>query len=141
MNMRTGSRLLLVPVALLVCCTSSKRMDTDIASLSHELMVPLPSDARVLGVERQSGLDDMVRAKVEMSRAAFDRILAQLPMARASFSRGKGRLGADHGFWNPGATPDIRYAQAPLAEGRVLHVGYADSSHDRVVLFIVNHGT
>lgn len=137
------SCLLMAPaiVAAPSCDAPNRNANEDIAALSRELMVELPKGTRVLGVERQHGLDDMTRAKIELGRNEFEPLLLRLPMARDTFSKGKSRLGADSGFWNPGATPGIRYAQSPLPEGRALHVGYAANSPGTVVIFIVNHGT
>jgi hypothetical protein len=132
---------LLVGAFVLSCSSSNEHATRDIGLLSRDLMVELPKGAHVVGVEWQHGLDDMTRVKVVLSRHDFELLLPRLPMARDAFARGKGRLGSDSGFWNPGATPGIRSAQAVLPEGRALHVGYAASSSDTFVVFIVNHGT
>jgi hypothetical protein len=103
-------------------------------------MVPIPPEAVVLGVDRQEGMDDMVRAKIEVSRSDFAKLAAALPMSEESFSRGPGRLGSDSGFWNPRSTSGVRSAQVVLPNGRALHVGFADGKADTVLVFVMNHG-
>lgn len=122
-------------------CTTERSPTVDLDTLSRELQLSLPKGTRVLGVDRESGIDDMVRAKVEVSRDDLAQMLAPLPLTTDKFRAGAGRLGSDGGFWNPHATPGIRYAQMRLSGGRALHVGYADAGQDRVVLFLMNHGT
>lgn len=68
-------------------------------------------------------------------------MLSSVPLAADGFGAGAGRLGADAGFWDPHATPGLRYAQTRLADGRALHVGYAEKEHGQVVLFVMSHGT
>jgi hypothetical protein len=126
----------------LACGCTPKKEDpmNDIATLSRELMVHIPVGATVLGVDRERGHDDMVRAKFEIDRASFDTFVTSLPMASDMFSRGPGRLGSDAGYWNPKSTPGIRSAQVILPSGRGLHVGFADSGDGGVVVFVMNHG-
>jgi hypothetical protein len=122
-------------------CSAERSTTLDLGSLSRELQVSLPIRTRILGVDRESGIDDMVRAKLEVSHQEFDQILASLPLTTDTFRATAGRLGSDAGFWNPHATQGIRYAQTRLPGGRALHVGYADAGQGRVVLFLMNHGT
>lgn len=123
-------------------CEGERSTTLDLDSLSRELQVSLPKGTRVLGVDRErGGIDGMVCAKLEVSREDFDQMLSSLPFTTDKFRNGAGRLGADSGFWNPHATPGIRYAQTRTAEGRALHLGYAEAGQGRVVLFVKNHGT
>lgn len=108
-----------------------------IAALAKELGVVLPPHTTILGVERESGMDDRVRAKLLLSPTAVD----QLPVSADQLSRGAGRLGVDRGFWNPNTTPGIHSGQVPLSNGRFLNVGVADGQGDEKIVFLVNHGT
>jgi hypothetical protein len=138
-------RSLLVLIATMTVpapgCSAERSTTMDLVLLSRELQVSLPNGTRILGVDRESGIDDMVRAKLEVSREDFDELMASIPLMADKFIAGAGRLGSDGGFWNPRATPGIRYAQRRLPGGRALHVGYADAGQGRVVLFLINHGT
>lgn len=100
----------------------------------------LPADAKIVLIERESGIDDMLRVKVEMSRASFTEVAQHLPVPATRMTRGAGRLSADKGEWNPRATPGVKSGQIARAEGRYLNIGVAESN-DRVTLFVMEHGT
>jgi hypothetical protein len=119
---------------------SQEQSTNDLKFLSKELGVPIPADAKVLGVHRESGMDDLTCAKFLITRQAFVHVAAILPVRPEAFRPGVGRLGSDFDFWNPHATPGLRWAQAPLPDARSLTIGIADST-DGVILFLVNHGT
>jgi hypothetical protein len=119
---------------------STRNGADDLKALGQELGVSLPPDAKIVGVDRQAGMDDMIRAKVELSPGSFASIADQLPVKGEQLTRGPGRLGADHEFWNPHATPGVRSGQVQLPGARVLHIGLAEYP-DKVVLFVLNHGT
>jgi hypothetical protein len=132
----------LATVAVLVSgCARERSTSVDLDALSRELQVALPKNTRVLGVNREHGIDDMVRAKIEVSRDDFNQMLSSLSLTLDKFRSGVGRLGADAGFWDPHATPGVRYAHTRLSGGRALHVGYAETGQARVLLFVMNHGT
>ena len=119
---------------------STTRPGDQVSALSHELGVPIPADAKVIGVKRESGMDELVRVKLLVSLASRDKFLAELAIQQDSFRPGVGRLGSDDGFWNPHATPQIRSAAKALADGRYLLVGLADSREGATV-FLAKHGT
>jgi hypothetical protein len=116
-------------------------MTDDRALLEKELGFALPADARVLLVEQESGMDDMVRAKLQMSEAAFEQLEPSLPVRADAMTRGAGRLGTDKGEWNPHATPGLRSGQAPLPGSRYMNVGVARGDGGQVTVFIMSHGT
>jgi|GEM_PF-5825914 len=115
-------------------------MSTDKDAIEKVLGFVLPDDATVLLIERESGIDDMLRAKVEMSRVSFMSLAPRLPVPMTSMTRGPGRLSADKGDWNPRGTPGVKSGQVALAAGRYLNIGVAESS-ERVTLFVLEHGT
>lgn len=110
------------------------------SALSQELGVSIPSEAKVLGVKREMGMDELVRAKVLVPLSSRDKFLAGLPIPQDSFRPGVGRLGSDDDFWNPHATPRIRSATKALADGRYLLLGLADDPGG-VIVFVAKHGT
>jgi hypothetical protein len=144
-----------VCLVCLACSAERHASDSDITREQHEgrratstahhaveqvLRISLPADTEILLFERESGLDDMLRAKIEMSRTSYLTLAQRLPVPVASMTRGAGRLSADNGAWNPRSTPHLISGQVARAEGRYLNVGVAESS-ERVTLFIVEHGT
>ena len=120
---------------------TSAQDEVAVAVLSKELGMSLPASIRVLGVERQEGMDDIVRAKLEMPRAVFEANAKSLPLEPSKLRPGVGRLGTDRGFWNPGHYQDIRSGSAMREGARAFHLGIASRPDDTVVVFIVSHGT
>ena len=148
MNVRAAMWLLVSTLNVAACpATQEEKMDTkkdkamDLASLEKELGVPLPKDAKLLWVDHQSGMDDLVRAKLQISRAAFDQIAPRLPIQESQLRKGPGRLGTDTGAWNPHQVPGLKSGSVALEGARFLHLGLADDGAGGLTLFIVNHGT
>lgn len=139
----------LLMVALLTGCPAKREdnmktdhaQSTDLNSLSKELGIPLPQGTKVLWVDHQSGMDDMVRAKLQLTRAAFDEIVPRLPIGESSLRAGPGRLGTDIESWNPHGTPGLRSGSVALEGGRFLLLGIAEDGAGQVTMFVANHGT
>jgi hypothetical protein len=113
-----------------------------LADLGRELGVVFPPGTRLIGVERENGMDDLVSAKVEMKRADWPTFLASTPIHPASFRPGnRGLLGPDKGFWDPTHYPALRSAQAQVPDHRALNIAFDDSASDPGAVFVVNHGT
>lgn len=113
---------------------------SDRRAIEKVLGFALPADARLILVERSSGLDDMLRAKIELSASSFDALAQTLPMSLDAMTPGPGRLGSDKGLWNPRATPGIKAGQIARPGGRYLNIGVA-ADNGRVALFMMEHGT
>jgi hypothetical protein len=112
-------------------------------NLSRELKLAFPPGTRLVGVLRDSGMDDSIRVKVEMRSPDFPGFLSSTPIHAESLSPGAGgRLGPDHGFWDPHRARGLRSAQATLEgeEYRVLNIGVGEAGPDVVAVYIVNHG-
>jgi hypothetical protein len=112
-----------------------------VLALAAELGMPLPAATRVIMVERQSGIDGLVRAKLRMDEASFQQLAPRLPIKLEDLRPGPGRLGTDEGAWDPHATPGLRSAQAQLPGARYLNLGVAEDAQGEVTLFVVQHGT
>ena len=114
----------------------------DTVALGHELNVALPPSTRVIGVERENGMDDLVGAKLEIPEPEWSHFIASTPIQPDAFRGGsRGMLGEDHGFWDPAQAPGLRTAQAVLPGTRVLNIGVSAPVNGIVVVYIVNHGT
>jgi len=120
--------------------TPSKN-EVDLDALAKELGVALPPTTRVLGVDRQEGRDDMVRAKLEVPKTDFEEAGNRWPIDLEKLRPGVGRLGVDRGFWNPSQYQELRSASAIVEGARGLHVGVASSGEGPVIVFVINHGT
>ncbi|MDB4981375.1 MAG: hypothetical protein JWM82_2127 [Myxococcales bacterium] len=113
-----------------------------LAALGQEVGLTFPSSARLLGVHRERGIDDLVRFKVELGADDLPRFLASSPVPEEAFEPGEGGLlGPDEDFWDPGRANRLRTGQAMVKNNRALNIGIADGPTRRVVLYIVNHGT
>jgi hypothetical protein len=120
---------------------SNQQGDT-LESVGKEIALAFPAGAKLLGVHRERGADDLVAVKVEMSAADWPSFLARTPIDPTLFRPGeRGLLGPNDGFWDPHKAKNLRTAEAPLPNGRVLNIGYDDSRGGYFVVFVVNHGT
>lgn len=138
----------LLSLIALLCACNSKPAPTPVmtaaswAALGKELGVKFPASARLLGVERENGMDDMARAKVAIAAADLPAFLASTPLAPAAFAPGSGGLlFHDRDWWGPDSALHLRTAQARLASARVLNIGVDDGHPGVVYLYLVNHGT
>jgi hypothetical protein len=114
----------------------------NVVELGRELNVSLPPSARVIGVEREEGMDDRIGVKLEIPQDDWPRFIASTPIDADAFDPGaRGMLGQDHGFWDPHQAPGLRTAQAPLPGARYLNIGVSAPTNGFVVVYIVNHGT
>ena len=137
-----------VAVLVFFACKSKGRQDTSnqqrdtLESVGKEIALAFPAGAKLLGVHRERGADDLVAVKVEMSAADWPSFLARTPIDPTLFRPGeRGLLGPDDGFWDPHKAKNLRTAEAPLPNGRVLNIGYDDSRGSYFGVFVVNHGT
>jgi hypothetical protein len=143
---------LLLLLSVGVACGSSKEktMSKPVASdsvqqreaLAKQLGLDIPASARVLGVERQSEGDALLRAKLQMTSKDWSTLLKSSSVDPEAMSPGTGGLlGPDHGWWDPHAAKNLRTGQALIAPGTYLNLGFDDSNADPVTVFIVKHGT
>lgn len=115
---------------------------TTLPGLAREVGLKFPSSARLIGVGRESGIDDMVRFKVEIDPHDLAAFLATSPVAPEAFEPGAGGLlGPDQAFWDPSHAVRLRTGQAVLKNQRALNIGIDDGRPQVVVLYVVNHGT
>jgi len=116
--------------------------DETLVDLGREVGLKFPADARLLGVSRERGIDDLVRFKIEMGAADLPGLMASTPIKPDAFEPGeRGLLGPDQGFWDPNRARHLLTGQAVLKNNRALNIGIADGGPQRVILYIVNHGT
>lgn len=114
----------------------------NLVELGRELSVSLPASARVIGVEREEGMDDRIGAKLEIPQSDWPSFIASTPIEADAFDSGpRGMLGQDHGFWDPHQAPGLRTAQASLPGARYLNIGVSAPTNGIVIVYIVNHGT
>lgn len=110
--------------------------------LGRELGLAFPPSSRLLGAERDEGMDDLVRVKIVMPRAEWAMFVKTSPVQPEVMDPGtRGFLGPDHGWWDPNRAPGIRTGQAQLPGARYLNIGVDDDGGPVVTVYIVNHGT
>jgi hypothetical protein len=131
-----------------LCCSAkgkkamTAKEPTELETLGRDLGLSFPEGTTVVGIERQEGMDDMLRAKLQMSAEAARRFLEHAPVRSDAFRPGvRGLLGADKDWWDPHQAKRLRSGQANLDGARVLNIGVDEARPDAVVVYIVNHGT
>jgi hypothetical protein len=149
--MRRRSFLAVVVSAALGCkasnsgkeeMTASDEAPESLSQLSQALGLEFPPSARLIGVLRSNGMDDAVRVKLEIATQEFPDFLARTQMDVASFRPGtRGMLGQDKGFWDPHQSKSLRTGQVARPTARSLNLGIDDSRADRVVVYLMEHGT
>jgi hypothetical protein len=138
--------VILIALVLGACNAKGKQtMKTNgeetLHSVGKEIGLTFPASAKLIGVHRERGVDDLIAVKVEMPAAEWPKFLASTPIDPALFSPGeRGLLGPDQGFWTPHQASGLRTAEATTAQGRVLNLGYDDSHGQVVTVYVVNHG-
>ena len=111
-------------------------------ALAAEIKVTFPPGARLVGIGRERGIDDLVEAKVEMDAKGLAAFLARAPLKETDLEPGRRDvLGVDHDWWDPGRSKNLRAGQALIGNGQAFNLGVADGPPGRVVLYIVQHGT
>jgi len=109
--------------------------------LAREVGITFPASARLIGFNRENGMDDYLQFKVEIDASDFPKFQVASPIPEAAMEPGEGGLlGPDRGFWDPNRARKLRTGQKSLPDARALNIGV--SEHDgKVSLYIVNHGT
>ena len=141
-----AARLLVAPALFAGGCRDkgtvmNRAAETDsLGNLALELKLTFPASTRLVGVDREEGMDDRVRVKVEMSPSDVTAFLGQTPIEPSSFRPGaRGRLGSDSGFWDPSRASKLRTASV-ARDNRVLNIGLDETRPDVTAVFIVDHG-
>ncbi len=111
---------------------SRSRKTESIAELGKEVGVTFPAGARLLGVRRESGMDDYVAFKVEVNAQDVAKVLAQAQIEPDSLTSDNiAFFGLDQDFWDPNQARGFRAAQVSrLSTFRTLNVGIAEVRSD-----------
>jgi hypothetical protein len=128
-------------------CKSKDRQSTNesqhesLESVGKEVALTFPSNARLIGVHRERGVDDLIAVKVEMDAADWPGFLGRAPVDATLIRPGeRGLLGPDEEFWDPHQAKNLHTVEALLPNQRVLNLGYDDSRIGMMVVYVVNHG-
>jgi len=118
-----------------------KPAPASLSDLSREVGLVFPASARLIGFNRENGMDDYLQFKVEMDAGDFPKFQASSPIPEAAMEPGEGGLlGPDQGFWDPNRSKNLRTGQKSLPNARALNIGIAEHGA-KVSVYIVNHGT
>ena len=113
-----------------------------VSKLGSELGLSFPPSTRIVGIRRESGIDDAVQAKLEIGKDELASFLAKTPIDPSAMRPGTaGFLGSDVEFWDPHKAQGLKTGQAKTAKGRVLSVGVDQSRSDVVIVYIMEFGT
>jgi hypothetical protein len=109
--------------------------------LGREVGLVFPASARLIGFNRENGIDDYLQFKVEIDAGDLPKFQASSPIPEAAMEPGEGGLlGPDQGFWDPNRSKNLRTGQKSLPNARALNIGIAEHGA-KASLYIVNHGT
>ena len=147
-GLRRLNALLILSILVTGACPSKGRQtmkpkpEETLESVGKQVGLEFPAGAKLIGVHRERGADDLIAVKVEMPAAEWTGFLAKTPIDPSLFRPGeRGLLGPDHDFWDPHQAKGLRTAETSLDQGRVLNLGYDDSRGAVVAVYVVNHGT
>jgi hypothetical protein len=91
-----------------------------LADLGKEVGLTFPASARLIGVSRENGMDDLVRFKVELPRGDLPAFLRSTPIPADEFQAGGGGLlGPDDDYWDPSQVKNLRTGQVQLKGARM----------------------
>ncbi|MDB4972855.1 MAG: hypothetical protein JWN48_1196 [Myxococcaceae bacterium] len=110
-----------------------------LADLSAEVGLAFPAGTRLLGVHRESGIDDLLAVKVELSERHLDSLLHGSSLAQEQLQPSSGSVCTD--VWQEKRLTGLRTAQASLPDARVLDVGVRPEGNGVITVFIANFGT
>ena len=121
---------------------SRSRKTESVAALGKEVGVTFPPSTRLIGVHRESGMDDYVAIKLEMKAADVPTFLASSPIDPTTMTADAvAYFGLDRDFWDPNKAPGFRAAQAnPPGTFRTLNLGVSDPRNGVAAVYIVEHG-
>jgi hypothetical protein len=110
-------------------------------AVGREVGFSFPATAKLIGVHRERGADDLIAVKVELPATEWQGFLSHVPVDASLFRAGeRGLLGPDQGFWDPHKAQNLRTVETALPNGRVLNLGYDDGRASVVAVYVVNHG-
>lgn len=114
----------------------------DLRALAAEIKIVFPPSARLIGIARERGIDDLVEAKVELSGVELPLFFSVSPVKGEALEPDRlDLLGTDHSWWDPGRAKNLRAAQVLVGKGKVFNLGVAEGATGIVVLYLVQHGT
>jgi hypothetical protein len=112
----------------------------DISRLGTRLGISLPPGTRILGVTAESGIDDLLRAKLEMPIASLEKFLASTGIPHFEHVE-PDFLGPDEGFWDPHRAKGLRCGDVQLPGSRFLTIAVDESRPGIAVIYAMNNGT
>ena len=136
---------LAIPCENVACKSTAKQAprqttQQDLESIGKEVGLPFPPSAKLIGVHRERGADDLIAVKVELPAKDWPVFLSLAPVDASLFRAGeRGLLGPDQGFWDPHKAQNLRTVEASLPNGRVLNLGYDDGRASVVAVYVVKH--
>jgi hypothetical protein len=147
---RPTALLMLTVIGLAQACSGCRKSaaatghaaSESLADVARELKLVFLPSTRLVGVEREHGMDDCIRVKVEMSSEEVSPFLRSTPVGEQAFDPGPApTFGDDHGFWDPHRSTQLRSASVLTSEHRGFHIGVAEARAFVVAVYIVDHGT
>ena len=139
-------RLLLALLALSACEPHRKGPPpppsaSEWAALGRELGVKFPASSRLLKLERQNGMDDMVRLQVALPTSALPAFIVDSAIPTDKLRESVGCFMPADEFWDPSRAVHMRSFEAQLPSARYACLGIDDGQPGTAYIYIMNHGT
>lgn len=145
--MRRDSALLLLLLCSIACEQRTKNPPpppsaSEWAALGRELGLKFPPSSRLLKLERQNGMDDMVRLQVALPTRDLPAFITGSAIRTEQLREGAAScFMPDDEFWDPSRALNMRSFQAALPDARYWCLGIDDGRPGTAYLYIMNHGT
>ena len=111
------------------------------AALGRELGLKFPPSSRLLKLERQNGMDDMVRLQVALPSQDLPAFITDSAIRSEKLREGASCFTAADEFWDPSHALHMRSFQVALPGSRYCCLGIDDGQPGTAHIYIMNFGT
>jgi hypothetical protein len=138
-----GALVLAISVAYMSLPRASRTKKPEtVAALSNEVGFTFPPSARLVGVHRESGMDDLVQFKLQLKAEELPALLnaAQVDLSMMSADN-VAYFGLDKGFWDPNHARGFRGVQVRREKSfRTLNIGVSEAQDGFADVYVMEHG-
>ena len=144
--MKRAHSLLLLALSLSACEQRTKGPPPppsakEWAALGRELGLKFPPSSRLLKLERQNGMDDMIRLQVALPTQDLPAFISDSAIHTEQLREGGSCFVSGDEFWDLSQALHLRSFQAALPGARFWCLGIDDGRPGTAYLYIMNYGT
>ncbi len=106
--------------------------------IQKKIGLVLPQPVRVVGVQDEAGIDQLVQLKVETDSAGLEQFLVANHLDKVAFEDAqRALLLPDAGWWDPSKAASLPTIQIRRPAGPTLNIGYSPKPDGSVDLYIM----